>query len=128
MSNKTRRLRSIVTLAVLGAIACVGVFASPAAASVNREQLEAHGWTCVPHPFAAPTKYRCFDPGRGPLFPGNPDPRPSYSYLDFAIGSGAFIGTGHIIRQDLYNGQPCGPSGAPYVFLPLAGYYDCAHQ
>ena len=120
-----------VTAALLAAAATAAVAASLAstasAAGVTHEQLAAKGWSCVPHPFAAPRWIRCFPPGVGLPFPGNPDPRPTYSYLTFELSSGAFVGTGHIIRGDLYRGQPCGPSGEPYVYLPGIASYDCVH-
>jgi hypothetical protein len=31
----------------------------------------------------------------------------------------------HLIRADLYAGQPCGDH--PYVFRALIGYYECVH-
>ena len=98
------------------------------AGGVTREQLAAHGWTCVVHPFAAPTWARCFNPGGGVPFPGNPDRPPTYQYVDFELSSGAFARTGHIIRGDLYRGQPCPGSGAPYVYLAGIQYYDCPHR
>jgi hypothetical protein len=116
---------------LVAAVAVVAVAATLASAShargVTHEQLAAQGWSCVQHPFASPTWYRCFAPGVGLPFPGNPDPRPTYSFLTFEISTGAFVGTGHMIRSDLYRGQRCGPSGAPYFFLPGIGYYDCVH-
>ena len=119
--------RAAALLGLTGALAVVGVTAGTGLAQggPSRENLEAQGWSCVLHPFAAPRWYRCFNPGVGRPFPGNPDPAPTYSSLMFDIGSGAFVGTGHMIRGDLYSGQPCEPSGALYAYLPLIGYYDC---
>jgi hypothetical protein len=117
-------------LVVLGAAALVavaGAFASPAQAEgVTREKLEAQGWVCVP--FAPANRSSCFNPGLGRPFPGNPDPRPSYSFLAFDLTTGAFLYTGHLIRADLYSGQPCAPGADPYVFRALIGYYECVHQ
>ena len=93
--------------------------------TVTREKLEAHGWTCfVPPPF--PDRVVCFDPGRGRPFPGNPDPAPSYSSLVFSASSGEFLFTVHLIRADLYAGQPCGDE--PYVFRAPIGYWECEHR
>lgn len=121
-----------VTAALLAAAATVALATSLASAAnaegVTHEQLAANGWSCVRHPFAAPTWIRCFPPGVGLPVPGSPDIRPTYSYLQFELSSGAFDGTGHIIRGDLYRGQPCGPSGEPYVFLPGIASYDCVHS
>jgi hypothetical protein len=66
----------------------------------------------------------CGNPGVGVPFPGNPDPPPSYNLLTFDL-DGAFLGTVHLIRADLYAGQPCPRSGGPYVFIDLIGYYEC---
>jgi hypothetical protein len=35
--------------------------------------------------------------------------------------------TRHLIRDDLYSGQPCAPGGEPYVHRGLIGYYECVH-
>jgi len=78
---------------------------------------------CVP--FAPAARYSCFNAGLGRPFPDNPDPRPSYSFLAFSQASGEFLGTGHLIREDLYSGQPCG--GESYVFRALIGYWECIH-
>jgi hypothetical protein len=119
------------TAALLAAAATVVLAASLAHAAtaegVTHEQLAAEGWSCVPHPFAAPRWIRCLAPGVPLPIPGSSDIRPTYSYLQFELSSGAFVGTGHIIRGDLYRGQPCGPSGDPYVYLAGIASYDCVH-
>lgn len=92
---------------------------------VTRDQLEAHGWVCVP--FAPANRYSCFEPGVGRPFPGNPDPAASYNFVGFDQTTGAFLHTGHLIRQDIYAGQPCAPGNEPYVFRALIGYYECVH-
>jgi hypothetical protein len=124
-STRWRTTAALVTL--IAAVAFAGGVASDAEAQgVTWEQLAAHGWTCfVPPPF--PERVSCFNTGLGRPFPGNPDPRPSYSFLTFDRSSGALIGNGHLIREDLYSGQPCGPSGAPYDYRALIGYYECVH-
>ena len=122
----SRMRRAVTVLGLTGALAVIGVTAGPGLAQgPSPAQLAEQGWSCVVHPFAAPRWYRCFNPGVGRPFPGNPDPAPAYNSLMFDVGSGAYVGTGHMIRGDLYGGQPCGPSGAPYAYLPLIGYYDC---
>lgn len=113
-------------LALAAGLVCMAglVSASAHAGGVNPEQLAAQGWTCfVPPPF--PDQIACFNPGLGRPFPGNPDPRPSYTALSFDRTSGEFLHTAHLIRQDLYQGQPC-TDGEPYRFIPLIGYYECA--
>jgi hypothetical protein len=39
--------------------------------------------------------------------------------------AGEFEGHVHLIRADLYSGQPCEPNGGLYVFRPNIGYYEC---
>lgn len=132
MRNASNRSRAAIALVwLVGSIAFAGALAVPAQAEgVTRQTLEAQGWTCVPFPFppATPIRYSCFNPGLGRPFPNNPDPRPSYTFLAFDAVSGDFIYTGHLIRHDLYSGQPCAPGSDSYVFRPLIGYYECIHQ
>ena len=118
-----------VTIALLGlALATALAAAAPAGAAargVDREQLVAHGWACVE--FLPANRWSCFNPGLGRPFPGNPDPRPTYVFLAFDRTTDDFIYTGHLIRQDLYAGQPCAPGDDPYVFRAPIGYYECVH-
>jgi hypothetical protein len=127
MNDHSRRWRSVVGfLAAAAVVALAGALAAPAhAEGITPQQLEAHGWTCfVPPPF--PDRVVCFDPGRGRPFPGNPDPAPSYDLLAFSVSSGEFLFTVHLIRADLYSGQPCGDHA--YVFRALIGYWECEHR
>jgi hypothetical protein len=39
--------------------------------------------------------------------------------------TGEFVETVHLIRDDLYHGQPRGDH--PYVFRALIGYWECVH-
>lgn len=125
MKAITRRRTTAALLTLVAAAVLVGTVASGAdAKGVTREQLESHGWTCFSPP-TVPDRVACFDPGRGRPFPGNPDPAPSYSVLSFSVASGEFLNTVHLIRDDLYHGQPCGREA--YVFLALIGYWECVH-
>jgi hypothetical protein len=123
----SRHRRFIAELLAVAALAALGAtLAAPAQAKgVTRQQLEAHGWTCFTPP-TVPDVVVCFDPGRGRPFPGNPDPRPSYSLLAFSASSGEFLYTVHLIRADLYAGQPCGDEA--YIFRALIGYWECLHR
>ena len=94
--------------------------------SVSADKLIAHGWTCVP--FAPANRTSCFNPGHGRPFPGNPEPAPTYAFLAFDLTTGGFLGTGHLVRQDVYAAQPCAPGDDPYVFRAPIGYYECIHQ
>ena len=126
MRHSSGHLRAIFALVLPVVLACAaGLWASSARADgLSPEQLQAHGWTCFSPPPPAPDVISCFNPGLGPPFPGNPDPRPSYNVLVFDRTSGEFLGTAHLIRQDLYRGQPC-VGGEPYRFIPRIGYYEC---
>jgi hypothetical protein len=127
MRNYMSRGRTIVAVVVLVGAAAVSALAAPARAEgVTIAGLAEHGWTCFQTPpFVVPPRIVCANPGLGRPFPGAPD-RPSYMFLTFDL-DGSFLGTEHLIRVDLYSGQPCGPPGAPYVFRERIGYYECIH-
>jgi hypothetical protein len=119
-----RHTKPIAAVAALVAgVAFVGV-APASAESVSPAQLQAHGWSCfVPPPF--PDTIVCGNPAHGlPPVPADPNGRPSYSFLLFEL-DGSFRGTVHMIRADLYRGQPCPQTGGLYVFNPANGYYRC---
>ena len=80
------------------------------------EELVAAGWTCFPDPNPATPRTVCSDPGHGRPVPGDPNAPPSYNFKLFTL-DGSFIGTSHLIRADLYQGQPCPPTGTPYVLF-----------
>ena len=126
MITNTRWRTAAAVLASVAAAVVVGLVTSEAHANgLTRQHLEARGWTCFVPP-TVPAWVVCFDPGRGRPFPGNPNPRPSYSFLAFSSSSGEFLFTGHLIRADLYRGQPCGDEA--YVFRALIGYWECIHR
>ena len=114
------------TIVMAALVAALAVAATAGAGGITPAQLQEHGWTCiVPPPF--PDQVACFDPGRGRPFPNNPDPRPSYDSKSFDRVTGEFLWTVHLIRDDLYQGQPCGSGGEPYRFIALIGYWECVH-
>jgi hypothetical protein len=115
-----RKLFLLIT-AVAAALGCVG---GASAVGVTPDQLTAAGWTCFRDP--ANPRINCSDPGHGRPIIGDPDPPPSYNFMAFTL-EGTFMGTIHLIRADLYRGQPCPPTGAPYFFIPPIGYYRCEH-
>lgn len=122
------RLKSLVVLLVAlfmaAASISLGAVGGARAQGVTPDQLVAAGWTCFPDPAAPRTV--CSDPGHGRPVPGDPNAPPSYNFKLFNL-DGSFIGTSHLIRADLYSGQPCPPIGAPYVFIAPIGYYRCEH-
>jgi len=126
MSNASKRLRTIGALLTLGVVAVLVSATTPAQAEgVTPETLAAAGWDCFrTPPFIVPPRIVCANPGLGRPFPGNPDPAPAYTLPTFDLG-GNYLGRVHLVRADLYHGQPCGPSGDPYVFRAPIGYYEC---
>jgi hypothetical protein len=117
------RLFSVTILAALAA--SLALVAAAAAEGVSPAQLQAQGWTCfTPPPF--PDTIVCANPAEGlPPVPPAPNGRASYSFLFFDRATGDFRGTIHMIRADLYQGQPCPQTGGLYVFNPANGYYRC---
>jgi hypothetical protein len=127
MAVTSARWRAVTALIAVAALALLtSLVATAQAQGPTRENLQAHGWTCVE--FAPANRWSCFNPGVGRPFPGNPDPAPSYNFLGFDLTTGEFLYTGHLIRQDLYRGQPCSPGGDLYVFRALIGYYECVRR
>jgi len=116
----------VVAVAVpAGALGVIGVTAGPALAQgPSPAQLAEQGWTCFVPPVPG-IGVRCFNPAQGqPPVPPVEDGRPSYTAMAWTP-AGEFEGHVHLIRADLYHGQPCEPKGGPYVFIPLIGYYEC---
>lgn len=128
MSNATwRRLSAVgVVLTLATILTFLGASAKSAQADgLTPETLAAAGWDCFQTPpFIMPPRIVCANRGLGRPFPGNPDPPPAYTLPTFDLG-GTYLGNVHLVRADLYKGQPCGPSGDPYVFRSAIGYYEC---
>jgi hypothetical protein len=114
--------------AVLGVLAATAIAASlavaPAATASGPtvDQLTNAGWTCMSSPVVP--RIVCSNSGLGfPAVPADPDGGPAFSHIIFSL-DGTFLGTAHLIRADLYRGQPCGRDGT-YFFIGLIGYYRC---
>jgi hypothetical protein len=86
-------------------------------------QLKAQGWTCVLVPDE--NLLHCRTPGSEPLVAGPTE----LDFLVFDASGATLLGTEHLIRSDLYHGQPCnGTPTGPYEFIPRGpGYYACHH-
>jgi hypothetical protein len=127
MSHARRRTLCAVgvVLTLATTVAFVGATAKSAQAEgVTPETLAAAGWDCFQTPpFIVPPRIVCANPGLGRPLPGNLDPPPAYTLPTFDLG-GRYLGKVHLVRADLYNGQPCG-LGDPYVFRSAIGYYEC---
>ena len=112
--------RLVLLMAALASVSAVGA----ASAAVTPQQLTNAGWTCFNDPGAL--RIVCSDPGHGRPVIGDPNPPASYNFKAFTL-DGAFMGTIHLIRSDLYSGQPCPQTGGLYFFIAVIGYYRCEH-
>ncbi len=133
MSSTITRWRGCSALVVLTvALAVAGATAVAATAQgLTPDQLTDAGWTCI-QPRVDPTLLLCAPPGRGlpPLVgtPGFADRAPSYEFLVFEFASGAFIGTNHGLRPDIYqHGTPPCPQqpGGAYIYNPRNDLWFC---
>lgn len=130
MSVKVRIAAVAVAAALVGGAALAT--AGPAAADgVTPAQLTAAGWTCI-QPHLAPTLQLCAPPGVGlPPLPGTPGfagRAPSYEFLVFEFATGAFLGTEHLLRPDIYqHGTPPCPQqpGGQYLYNPRNDLWFC---
>src|SRR5215470_2444021 len=130
MSVKSRIAAAVVAAALAGGAALAT--AGPAAADgVTPAQLTAAGWTCI-HPRLFPALVLCAPPGTGlPPLPGSPGfagRAPSYELLVFESATGAFLGTEHLLRPDIYQqGQPPCPQqpGGQYLYIPRNDMWSC---
>jgi hypothetical protein len=124
-ASMKRRILTTAALVTASVAASLGGVGAATATGLTPDQLTAAGWTCFPDPGAPRTV--CSDPGHGRPVPGNPDAPPSYNFKLFAP-DGTFIGTSHLIRADLYRGEPCPQTGGgPYFFISVIGYFRCEH-
>lgn len=132
MRSTISRCSSTLLIASIAVLAAAGATAvSAKAESVTPTRLSAVGWTCI-QPRLDPTLMLCTPPGVGlPPLPGTPgfdDRAPSYDFLVFEFPTGAFIGTEHLLRPDIYEGgtPPCPqqPGGA-YIYNPRNDLWFC---
>jgi hypothetical protein len=142
--SKVRSARALATVVAACAIAgaCSGTPTTPTAPSFAAttatdaqgtdktwQEFAAHGWNCRT-PNNGPVTV-CSPPGQ-PLpvvaFPPAVPPadRPPTVMLK-RWRDGVFEANVHLIRPELYRGQPCGPTGESYTFAAFLGYYECAH-
>ena len=99
--------------------------------SVSPGQLTQAGWTCI-QPRVDPSLLLCAPSGIGlPPLPGTPQfagRAPSYEVLVFEFATGAFIGTQHLLRPDIYEqGTPPCPQqpGGQYLYNPRNDLWFC---
>jgi hypothetical protein len=124
--------RSLLLAAIVAAV-LTATAAPSSAEGVTPAQLTQAGWTCI-QPRADLTRLICAPPGVGlPPLPGTPgfaDRLPSYEFLVFEFAAGAFIGTQHLLRPDIYEqGKPRCPQqpGGEYIYIPRNDLWACFH-
>ena len=115
---KKQSARSAVATVIV-AVATAILATNVAVAGVTPASLQARGWFCLPPEATPENVYHCFTPGQNSA---------ALNVLVFDA-DGAYLGTEHLIRADLYAGQPCrGTPEGPYQFVPVGpGYYACHH-
>jgi hypothetical protein len=125
------RIAAAALAAALAGGATLATAAPAAADSVTPAQLTAARWTCIP-PRLLPALVLCAPPGTGlPPLPGTPGfagRLPSYELLVFESATGAFLGTEHLLRPDIYQqGQPPCPQqpGGQYLYNPRNDTWFC---
>ncbi len=113
-------MRKIVLLAAV--LASLSMLAATAAA-VTPAQLTNAGWTCFTDPGAP--RIVCSDPAHGRPVIGDPPPPACSTISRRSRSTDSIIGTIHLIRSDLYNGQPCPQTGGQYFPITVLGYHRC---
>lgn len=132
MRSTITKWRRTALVALTAALGVAGATTLPARAEgVTPPQLSAAGWTCI-QPLLFPTQMLCVPPGVGlPPLPGTPgfeDRAPAFQVLVFDYATGAFIGTQHLLRPDIYErGTPPCPQqpGGEYIYNPRNDYWSC---
>jgi hypothetical protein len=116
-------MRRTIVSALLAGMILLSLAAPAGAARINPVSLTNAGWSCAPILGAV----HCFPPGQSAttatitavVFAG----------LDPSNANAAFLGNEHLIRADLYAGQPCptDPPGEYTDLRPIAGlpYFAC---
>lgn len=123
-STRWNPRRALALLCLTGTVTVIGLTAGPALAGPSPAQLAEQGWTCVVPPVPG-IGMVCFNPAQGrPPIPPAADGRETYTAMVWTP-AGDFLGHTHLIRPDLYAGQPCPQTGGLYVLNPRLGYYEC---
>ena len=127
MKSPTRPSEAALPALSLVSEAGAAVVTAAATGHPTPTDLASRGWTCFTPP--VPNRIVCSHPNQGLPTGGNPPPQNRPATFTFWVfnASGAFTGTELLIRTDLYKGQLCESTGAPYVFVPFIGYYECIH-
>lgn len=128
--RKTSAMRALLLAATLAVVLTVPAVAG-SGEGVSPGQLTKAGWTCI-QPHVDPRQLICAPPGVGlPPLPGTPgfaDRAPAYEVLIFEFATGAFIGTQHLLRPDIYEQAtpPCPQQpGGLYLYNPRNDLWAC---
>ena len=94
------------------------------------QDFDAHGWNCR-HAANAPGVTVCSPPGQPlpvvAIPPAQPPADRPQTVMLKRWRNGVFDANVLLIRPEIYNGQPCESTGAPYTFVSVLGYFECAH-
>jgi hypothetical protein len=132
MRSTIIRWRRAALVALTAALTVAGTTALPARAQgITPGELSAAGWICI-QPRNNPMLELCAPPGVGlPPLPGTPgfaDRAPSYQVLVFEFATGAFVGTQHLLRPDIYErGTPPCPQqlDGEYIYNARNDLWSC---
>lgn len=119
--------RRITTLAVALVGATVCAISAAGSSGATMTQAQAAGWDCNPQVLIV-GYFHCAPPGKPSvldMIQGNAD-TPSIVLRVF-YPSGEFAGTEHLMRADLYQGQPCPQDNLTTWDLLPFGYRACHH-
>jgi len=96
--------------------------------SQSWEDFKAHGWNCRT---PAPGVVVCSPPGEPLPSVAIPPAQPPADRPPTVIlkrwKNDVFDAHVLLIRPEIYNGQLCEPTGQPYSYIAVLGYYECAH-
>jgi len=97
-------------------------------ASQSWEDFKAHGWNCRT---PVPGVVVCSPPGQSlPVVAIPPDQPPADRPPTVMLKrwrNGVFDANVLLIRPEIYNGQTCESTNAPYSYIGVLGYFECAH-
>lgn len=114
---------------VNGLRATTGAGASAQGTDQSWQDFQARGWSCrtpnngpvtVCSPPNQPLPTVAIPPAQPPI------DRPNTLLLK-RWRNDAFEANVHLVRPEIYNGQPCESTGQPYSYIAVLGYFECAH-
>lgn len=109
--------------------AATAVVSSERGPSQTWQDFEARGWNCRT-PNNGPVTV-CSPPNQPLPVVAIPPAQPPADRPETVLlkrwRNGLFEANVLLIRPEIYNGQRCGSTGAPYAYIGVLGYFECAH-